>query len=266
MKKIVLLIFVLAVFAACQKTDPIAEMGMDDEMALKAAKVKAIDLNGAHFELNLLGKKDGWNDKEVDNPSRHTMFIPRNTEGWSFDLKTPNNIGEETLPGIRIDMSQGEEFAVLDGTVFDGDGCEFQLGKGKYVVYVAMRGKKNVDPAEIAAWLEALETTTIDGTVTEELWYYQKLGDVSVTRKWTNITDLFTITESEAGALPWEIGVNDPVWIFDYMDWLGDQEIVINIGTEEDPIWETTTYSELAYFWQLQNNGSQLIKVRFYPI
>lgn len=261
MKNFFIVILILLTAASCSKVDPVSDMGLTDELTLKAGHTpgaNAIDLNGPHFELNLLGKNDGWNDKEVDNPQRHTMFIPRNTEGWDIELKKPNNLDAESLPGVRIDMTQGDEFAVLDGTVFDGDGCEFQLGSGKYAVYVAMRGKKNVGPAEIAGWLEALQTTTLDGTVTDEMWYYQKLGEVVVKRNWQNITGLFTITEQEAGDLPWN-GGNDPVWIFDYMDWLAVQEVTLLDGS-------VVTYSELAYFWQLQNNGSQLIKVRFYPV
>lgn len=248
---------------SCTKMDPLQDI-QDENLTLKAAKVKAIDLNGPHFELNLLGKKEGWNENEFDNPDRHTIFIPLNTAGWNIELNEPNTLGETTLPGIRIDMAKGEEFAVIDGTVFDGDKAEFQLGPGKYQVYVAMRGKKNVDPATIASWLEALETTTVDGVLTEELWYYQKLGDVTVSRKWTNITDMFTINVTEAGSLPFDALLGEEQWIFDYMDWLGVQVISVT-----DPVTgEVTqiTYSDLAYFWQLQNNGSQLIKVRFYPV
>lgn len=260
-----MLLFVFTIFfmASCTKTNPVMDQEIDNS-ALKAAQLKMPDLNGPHFELNLIGKKEGWNDRTIDNPERHTVFIPRNTDGWNIELNTPNNLGVESLPGIRINMTQGSEFAVLDGTVFDGTPIDFQIGSGKYAVYVAMRGKKNVDPAQIASWLEALETTTINGTVTEELWYYQKLGEVSVKRSWTNITDLFTISQTEAGTLPWQVGVTDPVWIFDYMNWLAAQTISIT-----DPITgEVTqmTYSDLAYFWQLQNNGSQLIKVRFYRL
>lgn len=261
LKFMLLFVFIVFLMSACSKTDPVdQEM---DNLALKAAHIKTLDFNGPHFELNLLGKTDGFNPKEVENPERHTMFIPRDTEGWEIQLKTPNTLGVPTLPGIRINMTQGAEFAVLDGTVFDGDACDFQLGAGQYAVYVAMRGKKNVDPAEIASWLEALETTMVDGVLTEELWYYQKLGEVTCKRSWTNITDLFTITQTEAGSLPWN-GETSPVWIFDYMEWLAAQTISIT-----DPVTGAVTevtYSDLAYFWQLQNNGSQLIKVRFYPI
>jgi len=258
MKFLLVLALPMLLVMSCSKMDPLQDI-QDENLTLKAAKVKTIDLNGPHFELNLLGKKEGWNDNEFDNPDRHTIFIPRNTATWNIELNEPNNLGESTLPGIRIDITRGEEFAVIDGSVFDGDKAEFQLGPGKYQVYVAMRGKKNVASASIASWLEALQTTTVDGVPTDELWYYQKLGEVTVTRKWTNITDMFTINVTEAGLLPFDALLGEEQWIFDYMEWLGLQTITLEDGS-------VVTYSDLAYFWQLQNNGSQLIKVRFYPV
>jgi hypothetical protein len=240
----------------CSKTDPVQDI-QNENVTLKAAK--GIDLNGPHFELNLVGKKDNWNENEFSNPERHTIFIPRNTDGWNILLNQPNNLQLASLPGVRIDMTQGADFAVLDATVFDGDKAEFQLGPGKYAVYVAMRGKKNVDPAYIASWLEALQTTTALDLTTTELWYYQKLGEVTVSRKWTNITNMFTINLTEAGSLPFNTALGAEQWIFDYMDWLGQQSITLGDGS-------VVTYSDLAYFWQLVNNGSQLIKVRFYPV
>ena len=240
----------------CSKMDTIQDI-QNENVTLKAAK--GIDLNGPHFELNLLGKKGLWNDNEYNNPERHTIFIPRDTEGWNILLNQPNNLNLPSLPGVRIDMTQGADFAVLDGTVFDGDKAEFQLGPGKYQIYVAMRGKKNVDPAYIAGWLEALQTTTALDLTTTELWYYQCIGTVTVTRKWTNITGLFTINDTEAGDLPFDPALGTEQWIFDYMNWLGQQTITLGDGS-------VITYSELAYFWQLVNHGSQLIKVRFYPV
>lgn len=273
MRKLLLSLLVLAFFAACEKNDPVADLENDAALK-KAQKMVKPDFNGPHFELNLLGKKDDWNTKEVDNPDRHTMFIPRNTANWSFDLKKRDNSADSTVNGVvRIDMTQGEEFAVLDGTVFDGDGCEFQLGKGKYHVYIAMRGKKKGTSAYVEGWLEALETDSVGDVQT---WYYQKLGDVDVKRSWQNITDLFTISASEAGELPWygdpytvgdapEPNHSGQVWIFDYMEWLGAQNLRIDLDGD-GVLDENLTYSDLAYFWQLQNNGAQLIKVRFYPI
>jgi len=246
----------LMFITGCSKMDPVQDI-QSENVTMKAAK--GIDLNGPHFELNLIGKKDNWNENEFANPERHTMFIPRNTEGWNVLLNQPNNLQLPSLPGIRIDMTQGTDFAVLDATVFDGDKAEFQLGPGKYAVYVAMRGKKNVDPAYIASWLEALQTTTTPDLTTTELWYYQKLGEVTVSRKWTNITGMFTINLTEAGDLPFDPALGTEQWIFNYMDWLGLQQITLADGS-------VVTYSDLAYFWQLVNHGSQLIKVRFYPV
>ena len=261
LKFFLVLVLPMMFIMACSKMDTIQDI-QNENVTLKAAK--GIDLNGPHFELNLLGKKGSWNDNEYDNPERHTIFIPRDTEGWNILLNQPNNLQLPSLPGVRIDMTQGTEFAVLDGSVFDGDKAEFQLGPGKYAVYVAMRGKKNVDPAYIASWLEALQTTTLDGVVTDELWYYQKLGEVTVSRKWTNITGMFTINSTEAGTLPFDATLGTEQWIFDYMEWLAIQEVEII-----DPVTGIATYltySDIAYFWQLVNNGSQLIKVRFYPV
>jgi hypothetical protein len=135
----------LLLMTSCNKEE---EM-LKDSPILKAGNKGELNLNGPHFELNLVAKKDNWNENEFDNPDRHTIFIPRNTEGWNIILNQPNNLELPSLPGVRIDMSQGPEFAVLDGSVFDGDKAEFQLGPGKYQVFVAMRGKKNVDPATL---------------------------------------------------------------------------------------------------------------------
>jgi hypothetical protein len=217
------------------------------------------DLNGPHFNLNLLGKPDGWNDKEVTNPERHTMFVPMDTTGWNIGLKTPNKVvnhgskvGDNvtSLPGFAIYMTQSgsDDFAVIDGTAFDGDPCELELADGKYWVVVAAKAKPVANPPTIDGWAQIYD---IDGA----LYYYLNLGTVTVRRKWSDATDLFFInTEEASGAIT---GLPDPgdgngglgMWIFDYFDYLDDTE-----------------YSDFAYFWQLQNHGSKLIQVRFYPM
>jgi len=217
------------------------------------------DLNGPHFNLNLLGKADGWNDKEVTNPERHTMFVPMDTTNWDIELKTPNKVvnhgskvGDNvtSLPSFAIYMTQSgtDDFAVIDGTAFDGDACELDLADGKYWVVVAAKAKPVANAPTIDGWAQIYD---IDGA----LYYYLNLGTVTVSRKWSNATDLFFIdTEEASGAIT---GLPDPgngngglgMWIFDYFDYLDDAE-----------------YSDFAYFWQLQNSGSKLIQVRFYPM
>ena len=213
------------------------------------------DLNGPHFNLNLLGKADGWNDKEVSNPQRHTMFVPMDTSAWNIELKTPNKVvnhgnkvGDDvtSLPGFAIYMTQSgaDDFAVIDGTAFDGDPCVLDLARGKYQVVVAVKAKPVANAPIIDGWAQIYD---IDGA----LYYYLNLGTVTVSRKWTNATDLFFIDTDEirndVTGLP---TVSGQVWIFDYLNALEDMD----------------QYSDTAYFWQLQNNGSKLIQVRFYPM
>ena len=218
------------------------------------------DLNGPHYNLNLVGKRDGWNDKEVSNPDRHTMFVPMDTTEWEIELKTPNKVVDHgnkvgdnvtSLPGFAIYMTQSgtDDFAVVDGTAFDGDPCELDLADGKYWVVVAVKAKPVENAPQIDGWAQVYNTTGA-------LYYYLNLGTVTVSRKWSNATDLFFIDIEEASG--GETGLPDPpenteglgIWIFDYFDYLD------TVGG----------YGDYAYFWQLQNHGSKLIQVRFYPM
>ena len=217
------------------------------------------DLNGPHYNLNLLGKRDGWNDKEVSNPDRHTMFVPMDTSGWNITLELPNKVvnhgnvstNVSSLPGFGIFMTQSDsdDFAVIDGTAFDGTPCVLELADGKYWVVIAAKAKPVANPPVIDGWAQVYDEYGF-------LYYYLNLGTVSVSRKWVDATDLFFIdTEEASGGIT---GLPDPVngngglgmWIFDYLKYLEEMD----------------QYSDTAYFWQLQNHGSKLIQVRFYPI
>jgi hypothetical protein len=213
------------------------------------------DFNGPHYNLNLIGK-DKVMPGDYDNPDRHTMFVPLDTSDMYIDLNTPNNLGEETLDGIKIEMTQGAEFAMIDGNATDGYGS-FQLGAGKYHVYIAVKAKSPKYPdayTDITGWVEAYDNAG-------ELWYYIDVGFVSVSKngKWTDATDLFFVTwqeddfgfvtGTEADYIP-DLGI----WVFDYMAGLD--------------AWTAGGYDldQLAYFWQFDNHGNKLIQVRFYPM
>ena len=90
------------------------------------------DFNGPHYNLNLIGKSKVM-PGDYDNPDRHTMFVPLDTTDMDFDINNPNNLlgNPDTLPGIKIEMTQGEEFAMIDGNATDGYGA-FQLGPGTH--------------------------------------------------------------------------------------------------------------------------------------
>ena len=187
------------------------------------------------------------------------MFVPMDTTNWDIELKKPNKVVSHgskvednmtSLPGFAIYMTQSgsDDFAVIDGTAFDGDPCVLDLADGKYWVVVAAKAKPVANAPTIDGWAQIYD---IDGA----LYYYLNLGTVTVRRKWSDATDLFFInTEEASGAIT---GLPDPgdgngglgMWIFDYFDYLDDAE-----------------YSDFAYFWQLQNHGSKLIQVRFYPM
>lgn len=217
------------------------------------AAPKGVNFNGAHFELNLIGKKADWNGGGTyDNPDRHTMFVPESTDGWNIVLDQPNKVfqgGTQTsenltsLPGLAVWMTQGDEFAVLDGTAFDTDhDLNFQLGAGKYSVYVVAKAKPVENPAQIDGWIQVLNPYD------NSYYYYLNIGTVSVSRKWQNATDLFMVSTAEVGTSGLLAPVNGNEWVFDYLNRL-----------------DTAGYSDTAYFWQLQNN-CKLLKVRFYKI
>jgi len=217
------------------------------------------DFNGEHYNLNLIGK-DKVMPGDYDNPDRHTMFIPLDTSEEIIPLETPNQLGLTELPGIRINITQGDEFAMIDGNATndsDGDGYldgAFQIGAGKYNVYIAVKAKspKYDDPyTDIAGWVEGYDTVG-------DLWYYLNIGAVSVKKNgsWTDATGLFFVNDSED---PFGIVGAEDMWVFEYMTAL-DAPIYDDDGNLLYDL------DDLLYFWQLDNHGNKLIQVRFYPI
>jgi len=73
-------------------------------------------------------------------------------------------------------MTQGSEFAVLDGNATDGIGS-FQLGPGKILGLYRSKGEvpKTTGVVDITGWVEAYDNLGA-------LWYYIPVGSVSVSR------------------------------------------------------------------------------------
>jgi len=198
--------------------------------AIAIPAIAAINLNpnklyGApSYVLNLVGKKDGWSGGGTyDNPDRHTMFLP-----------------QTTAEDVTVWMSQGEDFAVLDGNAFDDGSLSFQLGSGKYAVFIVALGKPG-NGANIEGWIYNATDNT----------YILLVGSVSVpghskTPRWTDATDLFWVSPSEDLFLD----KTEDTWVFDYMNDLSSAYV----GTE------------YLYLWQLDNNNNKLLQVRFYKI
>jgi hypothetical protein len=249
------------------------------------AKRPGIDFNGPHYNLNLIGKKKDMPGDYLDT-HRHVMFIPIDTTDDSFPLQLHEENGNivynpdgtisedvPSFPGIKINITQGDEFLVLDGDATDGYG-DLQLGPDKYEVYIAVRAKNpKVEDAstDITGWVEAYDNMG-------SLWYYISVGSFTVRKnknQWTDATDLLFVDMDEdvLDYIEWQndyVDTNDQypifedlgLWVFDYMDglnyWKEDAE---NLGL--DPLYD---FQDLAYFWQVVNSGNKLIQVRFYPM
>jgi len=256
MKKLIYLIVAIVILGLIASgcflsVVPTAEKDEISSLTKERPDVKpGIDFNGPHYNLNLIGKKVDWNAQgNFDNPDRHTMFVPLDTSNLSFPVGGTEGAPFDTLNGIKISMTSGEEFEVIDGNWFDDGECAFQLGPDKYNVYIVAKGKPGGD-ADITGWVYV--------KATEE--YLFSIGQINVSRskKWKDITDIFEVEEGEdvadLSSVDWEgLGLPDPVypiWVFEYLELLKYLE----------------GYDNAEYFWQLVNNNVKLIQVRFYPI
>ena len=128
----------------------------------------------------------------------------------------------------------GCDFAVLDGNAFDDCKLEFQLAPGKYEVWIVAKAKPGGE-TNITGWVRYYDILD-----TKIEYVMCKLGTLNVKKKfgWQDATDLFYF-DTEYG---------DDMWVFTYLGLL-----------EADP-----DYENAAYFWQFDNKGNKLVKVRFY--
>jgi len=205
-----------------------------------------IDLTGYHYNLNLIGKKADWSGGGNYTGDRHTMFVPQFTDDSPF---SPFDVGSYSFAGIKILMTQGTEFAVLDGNAFDDGECAFQLDQGTYRVFIVAKAKPGPDPdgyyTDITGWVycQALSEYLLD------------IGKIKVSKKlskkFEEITDLFYVsnTEEAAGGLDLILPGDPDMWVFDYLNLLKTLD----------------GYQNAEYFWQYDNHGNKLVKVRFYP-
>jgi len=245
MKKLIYLIVLMLILGLIVSGCNLLVPPVEKEEATSLTKSPpGIDLTGYHYNLNLVGKKADWNGNGgYDNPDRHTMFVPEDTTGLpQFD------VGSYSFYGIKISMTQGSEFAVLDGNAFDDGECAFQLGLGTYRVFIVAKAKPGSDPdgyyTDITGWVYCKDT--------EE--YLFDIGKIKVGRKESNkfveITGLFYVSDKEetAGGLDLIPSGGADVWVFTYLSNL-----------------TLAGYTDAEYFWQYDNHGNKLVKVRFYP-
>jgi hypothetical protein len=199
------------------------------------------------YVLNILGKKSDYNgNPSYESMDRHTMFVPENVDEF---------LGATGFPDAKIWVSQDTEFAVNDPNMFDDGQCNLTLASGKYAVYFAALGKKNME-ANLEGWI-------YNASAAEYLLY---VGSVTVKHSkqpvWVSGEDMMTVSEAEAGPILDALGTTwedllallgypsdaTEIWIFDFVDFLGVQ----------------TGYDYL-YLWKLVS-GCKHIQVRFYKM
>jgi len=260
MKKLIYLIVaivILGLIASGCFLSVVPPTEKDEITSLTKAKPADKPPSGAHFNLNIIGKKSTWSGGgSYNNEDRHTMFVPEDTtEFLNPDTDLPC-VTANGMPGVTIEITQcGEEcddFAVLDGNAFDDCTCELRLAPGKYEVWMVAKAKPPKEGedyyTDVTGWIRYTDET--NGT-TE---YFKNIGSVTVRgKKWFDASDIiyvscseddFGIVESHIGCIGNGLGM----WVFDYLALLESEE-----GMEDT-----------AYFWQYDNHGNKLVKVRFY--
>lgn len=200
------------------------------------------------YVLNILGKKSDWKGNgDYDNPDRHTMFIPEETPGYN----------------VTMHVSDGPEFAVLDGNAFDDGEVALQLKKGRYYIYIVALAKPG---GNAKIWAKAGLTLDGDGNLLIPLMLdYLQVKRIKGQPYWENATGMFYVDWDDvvsivfAGDTPTPEQLQDladalgilqgqPVWIFDFLHYMT----------------ELPDYDDYFYFWEINNQGCKHLQVRFY--
>lgn len=194
---------------------------------------------GAHYEFGLIGRPTTYEGSGTDDSNRHNMFIPLYNDGM---VDGP----------VKILMTQGDGFLVVDGDATDGQG-ELQIGPGYYAVFARALGKPGKPGNERIISIDAWFTYWMDeegGTLSDAVW----MGNVDLSREkgkpeTKNISKLFyfsgTITYLE--------------WDEDSGTWVEVTETFNNEWVFDIPLLED-------YWWNVDNNGVKRLEIRFYPV
>ena len=184
---------------------------------------------GAHYNLNILGKKQCSGDDLTDS-HRHTIQVLLNGGDVANDLN--GTLASAIDKRNKIYLQEGDDFQVLDGNACDG-GAKFQLPAGGYEIYARALGKPGgsatMTTCATGAGDDLVLGTADDEIVcsTENVILVRNKGKSS----FTNVTRELT-------------------------------SIVLDDGTRVsifDPLLQD-------YFWNYENRGLRLAQLRFYPL
>jgi hypothetical protein len=256
MKKFLLLTLLVAIFAACEKTDPVADLEGD--------MLKSTELNGEHFNLNLIGVKDKVMD---DISGGNVIFV---------DLYGVTNI-------MLLPAEEGQSFAVLDKNGTDGEAAlqlpepgldPYIIGdpgvadtESDYSVWIRPLGKPGgiaeintmaeVDSINLTDFLKNKEAKDLDAIFALD-------PDASVT--WVWIPQTVTV-ERKPGKQKF-VDVTGELLTVKY-------EVTVEYDSDGDGILDTSLTFEVRIpifddileneYWEYDNNGLKLLQMRFYP-
>ena len=210
-------------------------MGLSLSVAGVFAQTGNGALSGAHYNLNIIGKKQCSTESLTDT-SRHTIFVLLN--GGDSATSLNGTLASTISKQNKIYLAPGA-FSVLDGNACDGNGGKFQLPVGGYYVFARALGK----PGGVATMTTCATGAGVDGVLgtaddeiicsTENVVLSREKGKSSFSNVTTELTTMMIDTDGDNVA-------DTRVSIFDPM--LQD------------------------YFWNYDNKGLRLAQLRFYMV
>ena len=192
--------------------------------ALPAFAGNGLDTNGAHYNLNIVGKGD-CSPSPLTGSNRHVIQVLLN-----FNDGSQNGQAAASLNKInKIFLSPGD-FQVTDGNACDKDGASFTLPEGGYSVWARALAKPG---GTAMITLCAVDTMGTTDTADDQIVCNTAPDIVSLTRK--NGQPVFTNVTKELTTL--------------------------TVGNTTTSLFDAPYY---GYFWDYDNNGLRLTQLRFY--
>jgi hypothetical protein len=246
--------------------------------------------SGEHFNLNIIGKKDGFNPQEGQTDGTtdsygNVVFVPENGEGAIYMESGKGKKFEEVL-----------QLRVLDNWAGDTDGARLQLPKNEagYRVYARALGKpgdltsigltpglglvqdENGDNLYYLGWVTDSHFET-ENQVFERRKGKSKAIDISPLFKWSGEICYFFEEDPGEGYSPTEIccirtdTATGQCLSYEFLPegstlcpgGLLPIEVYCKQYTEVPWIFNIAAFVE--YLWTTDNKGTKLLSVRFYP-
>jgi hypothetical protein len=216
--------------------------------------------SGPHFNINIIGHPKGGIGG--DDSSGHSIMIPLRTVPGPDVLKCNVdgvNFVDDTYPtpgtlaptgGAKIYFEGGENFEILDRDATDGE-ARIKLPVDmnsttkdlKFAVYMRVLGKPNkYNPVTGEGTVACMNINAyVNDAADQTLWY--QTGTVTVSRakgksSFARVTDLFMV-------------------------WFCTEMVDTTCTTTANLSVFNDIFS--GYFWNILNDGTRLVQVRFYP-